>query len=66
MLAYVTLVPDYTSQRGISYYILLANFNDMAQTYNHKEKTPRPTTTKTVLDPWAQIAIVPGKQTASV
>jgi hypothetical protein len=39
---------------------------NLAQTYNHKEKTPGPTAMKTVLDPWAHIAIAPGKQNGSV
>jgi hypothetical protein len=34
----------------------------LAQTYNHKEKTAGPPTTKTVLDPWPKIFAVTGNK----
>ena len=36
------------------------------QTHNYKEKRAGPQTTQTVLDHWPKIAIITGKQTASV
>ena len=32
---------------------------NLAQTYNHQEKTPGPTVPKIVLDPWTKVAIIP-------
>jgi hypothetical protein len=39
---------------------------NLAQTYDHQRKTPGPTVSKNVFDPWTKVAIIPWKQIVRV